>query len=265
MSKNTIRGSVAAGLVAAFVAAYFLGGVRSPQQVAAAPAQSSPTQSPAVGEPAVANTVSVAGLGRVTGTPDTLELQIGVESHGADVSKALAAGNAALAKVRDALKAHGVVAADLKTSGLDVRANYRYDNNGGQPTLIDYIAAESLTAKLRDLDKAGAAITAAVAAGGNDARLNGIALTLEGNTSLIEQARAAAFADAKAKAEQYARLAGRELGVVISVTERAQDSPQPVPQAFAAAALSADSAKSVPIERGSQDVAVNVDVVWSIK
>lgn len=252
-----IRASIGGGLVAVLAVAYFLGGVRSPDRVAATPTQTQPSGA------AQADTASVAGVGRIAGTPDTLQLQLAVESHGADVSKALGAAGASLTKVSESLKAHSVATADLKTSGLDVRPNYRYDNKG-TPTLIDYIATESLTVKLRNIDKAGEAISAAVAAGGNDARLNGVSLDLEGNADLVKEARGSAFADAKAKAEQYAKLAGRELGAVVSVTENSQDSP-PVPMYAASAAPAMDGARSVPIERGSQEVAVSVQVVWALK
>jgi uncharacterized protein YggE len=251
-----MRASIAGGLVAVLAAAYFLGGVRTPDHVAAAPSQSKDP-----GAAVQADTVSVAGVGRIAGTPDTLQLQMSVESRGPDVTKALAGANQAMSKVTDSLKSHGVGTADLKTSGLGVQANYNYDNN--KQTLIDYVASESLTVKLRDLNKAGEAISAAVAAGGNDARVNGVSLDLEGNTALVQQARASAFADAKAKAEQYAKLSGRELGAVSTITEQVQDSP--VPMYSAPMAADAAKAASVPIERGSQEVSVNVQVIWSLK
>lgn len=258
MSPNKTRASIAGGLVAVLAAAYFIGGVRSPERVGAAP-----TQTPQAGAAAVqSNTVSVAGVGRIAGTPDTLQLQLQVESRGPDVSKALNGANAALSKVSASLKSNGVAAADLKTSGLNVNANYNYDN--GKQTLVDYVASESLTVKLKDLDKAGEAISAAVTAGGNEVRVNGASLDLEGNTELVRAARDSAFADAKAKAEQYAKLSGRQLGAVSTVTEDVQDAPPvPVNQSFAP---SADAkASSVPIERGSQEVAVHVQIVWALQ
>jgi len=261
MNPRTTRISVASGLVAALAAAFFIGGLRGPAIV-----QAFPQQTPQVGASTVqSNTVSVAGVGRVTGKPDTLQLQLGVESHGPDVSKALAAANAVQRKLVASLKSQGVAEADLKTNGLNVRANYRY-KEGVPPTLIDYIATESLTAKLRDLTKAGATITAAVAAGGNDVRLDGISFSLERNSELVVKARDAAFADAQIKAKQYATLAGRELGTVSTVTEQSYDSPRPEPMyAASASAMDSRAGGSVPIEAGSQEVSVNVQIVWTLK
>ncbi|MEO6713377.1 MAG: SIMPL domain-containing protein [Mycobacteriales bacterium] len=259
MNRIGMRGSVAGAVVAVVATAYFAGGVHWPRDGAA--------QTATPGGGAVqSNIVNVSGEGRVSGRPDTVALDMGVESHGADVSKALGNADAAMAKVVTALKGQGVAEVDLKTSGLNLRPNYRYDrkNEGAPPTLIDYIASESLTVKLRDLDKAGDVISAAVSAGGNDARLNGVSLALEANAKLVTQARDAAYADAKAKAEQYAKLAGRQLGTVVSVTEQTYGSP-PVPASYAASAAPAmmGDSRSVPIERGSQEVSVNVQVVWA--
>lgn len=212
------------------------------------------------------NTVSVAGVGRVSGTPDTMALHLQVETRGADVSKALSGVGEAQRKVAASLKSGGVAPADIKSSDLGVRPEFHYENkpDGGAPKIIGYVAYQSLTVTLRDLDKAGAVITAAVTAGGNDVRVNGSTLNLEGNTDLVVQARAAAFADAKAKAEQYAKLSGRQLGAVTTVTELSNDAPPP--QMYAASAAPAmDAASSVPIEKGSQEVAIRVQVVWALQ
>ena len=259
MNPTTTRISLASGLVAAVAAAFLAGGLRGP-----AIGQAVPLQTPQVGASTVqSNTVSVSGTGRVAGKPDTLQLQLGVESHGSDVSKALAAASVVQRKLIASLRSQGVAEVDLQTNGLNVRANYRY-KEGAPPTLIDYIATQSLTAKLRDLTKAGAIITAAVATGGNDVRLDGINFALERNSDLIVKARDAAFADAKAKAQQYAKLAGRELGTVSTVTEQTYESPRPE-ASYAAGSAPAMDAKSVPIEAGSQEVAVNVQIVWTLK
>jgi len=100
-----------------------------------------------------------------------------------------------------------------------------------------------------------------VAAGGNAARVDGLALDLEGDSGLLGQARKQAFADAKTKAEAYAEAAGRSLGAVSSVTEQV-DSSGPQPMKYDMARASA-SGEAVPVQPGSQTVSVSVTVVWS--
>jgi uncharacterized protein YggE len=119
--------------------------------------------------------------------------------------------------------------------------------------------SESVSAKLRDLGRAADAISKAVGAGGDAVRVNGISLDLADTGALVSKARDTAFADAKTKAGQYARAAGRSLGDVVSIAESVA-TPAPIPVPSAAMAKQAD----VPIQPGSQEVSVTVTVVFAM-
>jgi len=190
--------------------------------------------------------ISVAGRANVAGTPDTLRLDVSVVVTAPSVSEALASANRSAEAVQKSLLGNGVQKRDLATSGL----------------LKGYQVSESITAKLRDLGRAGDIIGKVVSAGGNAIRVNGISLDLEDTGALVSSARSKAFADARTKAQQYAKAAGRDLGEVVSITE-AVSTPTPIAMPYAAM----DSAKSasVPIQPGSQDVSVSVSVVFAIR
>ncbi len=207
--------------------------------------------------PPSTNGVVVEGLGKVSGTPDVLRATLGVSVRGAQVSEALEKANALQRAVAAALTREGVAAKDLQTS--DVRIDQDYDNKG-RPD--GYRVTETLTAKLRNLSKAGQALTRAVAAGGNQALLQGVSFDLEDNAALLKGARDAAFADAKAKAQRYAELSGRTLGAVQLITETTSPA-RPQPYAFDLAERSA-AASPVPVKAGSQDVSVSVTVRWAL-
>jgi uncharacterized protein YggE len=166
--------------------------------------------------------------------------------------------NATMAKVQETLRADGVAAADLQTSGLSVQPNYDYTSSGAK--LNGYQVTEDLSVVLRDLGRAGSVIADAARAGGDELRLGGASLDLDGDDVLVARARQQAFDDAKAKAQAYAQAAGRSLGQVEAISE--QTSAPPVPYPMATAALAAD--KAVPIQPGSQDVTVTVSVVWAM-
>ncbi|MDX6286742.1 MAG: uncharacterized protein QOG53_2227 [Frankiales bacterium] len=205
--------------------------------------------------------VTVSGLGRVTGTPDVLNIRLGVDLRRPDVGTALRAANATLAHVRDAFHANGVASNDMQTSGLSIQPAY---TNKGK--VDGYQVTESLNAKLRDLGRAGKTISAATAAGGNSVRIDSVYFDLENDTALVKSARTAAFAEAKAKAKQYADAAGRELGAVTSVSEVVAQPPSLLQDRFMAFPQTAGTAgSSVPIEPGTQDVTVTVTVVWSLR
>jgi len=100
-------------------------------------------------------------------------------------------------------------------------------------------------------------------AGGNAVQVNGISLDLEDNGKLLSTARDRAVANAKTKAEQYAKASGRDLGAVVSISETISDPP---PVAYDVRAMaSKDSASPVPIQPGSENVGVTVTVVYAFR
>jgi uncharacterized protein YggE len=80
---------------------------------------------------------------------------------------------------------------------------------------------------IRDLARADQVIDV-VAGVGEEARLNGVAFEVSDPAAALRQARDRAFADAAAKAAQYAELADRRLGGVVSVSEEIEQGPQPL-------------------------------------
>jgi hypothetical protein len=204
--------------------------------------------------------ITVGSTAQVTGTPDTLRLDLSVTANGTSVSSALKKANGSAAAVQKSLLGNGVAKKDLQTSGLNISPTYASDK-GRQARITGYQVSESVTAKLRDLGRAGDAIGTAVEAGGDAVRVNGISLDLEDTGALVTKARDKAFADAKAKAGQYAKAAGRSLGDVESIAESvAAGSPRDV--SYLAASK---ESSSVPIQPGSQAVSVTVTAVFAMR
>jgi uncharacterized protein len=207
--------------------------------------------------------ITVGATADVAGTPDTLRLDLSVAASGTSVSAALAKANASADAIQKSLLGNGVVKKDLQTSGLNITPTYAYPK-GGPAVLTGYQVSESVSAKLRDLGRAGDAIGKAVGAGGNAVRVNGISLDLEDTGLLVTEARGKAFAEAKAKAEQYAKAAGRSLGDVESIAESVAANGGPRLDASAMSGEAAKALSSVPIQPGSQDVSVTVTVVFAM-
>ena len=219
---------------------------------------SGPVRAASLDTALAANTVSVSGLGRVTGTPDVLSLQMGVERNGQVVNDVLNETNADIKRIKEALKRYDVAEKDMQTSNLSINPFWEKDRING------YQITQTLTVKLRNLAKSGQAISDAAAAGGNATRIQGVSFDIEDNKELVEAARENAFADAKSKAEQYARLAGRSLGRVSQVSESTDFSSSPPMPYYTQSADAAAKAESVPVSPGSQQVSVNTAVVWEL-
>jgi uncharacterized protein YggE len=271
-------------LVTALVAATLSG--------SAGPAHADPADS--------SNTVTVSGTGRASGTPDVMHVDLGVQRSGADLNATLNEANADLARIKDALSRHGVAEKDIQTSQLSVNQHYgpiqpvpepantatpavapdapvaapgvavappmpastpAYIGPKDQNDPNGYDVYETVAVTLRNLADAGATISDAAAAGGDATRINGVTFTIEDQSALLAQARDAAFADAKAKAEQYAKLAGRSLGRVSVITE-GTSSGGGVIYPMERSAMSAGA--PVPVSPGSQDVTLTTNVTWEL-
>lgn len=257
------RGAVAATTAVLLGAAFWVGS-HSGREASAAPLVSYPiATSPGTPSlPASTPGITVTGTSEVAGKPDTLRLDLSVQTRGDTVSKALESANAITARVQSSLRKNGVAGKDIQTSNLQVQPEYSYPTNGS-PVVKGYTVSEGVTAILRNLGKSGSAISAAVSSGGNAVQVNGISLDLEDNGKLLSAARDRAVANAKTKAEQYAKASGRDLGSVVSISEAISD-PPPVAYDMRAMA-SKDSASPVPIQAGSEHVGVTVTVVFALR
>jgi uncharacterized protein YggE len=116
-----------------------------------------------------------------------------------------------------------------------------------------------VTAKLRNIAGAGALIDAVGKAAGDAVRVQQLSFSIDNDSGLRAAARAAAVKQAQAQAQQLADAAGVALGPVDSITESAGAGP-----IVSAAPMAADAAAGAPIQAGSQDVDVVVQVVYQI-
>jgi uncharacterized protein YggE len=131
---------------------------------------------PPAGLPADQPTVMVVGEGLASAVPDTALLQLGVETRGATPGEALEACSRALEEVIAALRAAGVEPSRLATGQLNVHPDW--EKVEGQRRPAGYRAAAGLTTRLDAPARAGQVATAAVAAGGEAARVHGLALVV---------------------------------------------------------------------------------------
>lgn len=198
--------------------------------------------------------ISARGVGTVTGTPDTLTVELGVSTRGPAAVGALEDNNAQATALIDVLRGSGVAEEDLRTSGLSIYPTY---SDTGRVT--GYEVTNQVTATLRDLAGAGALIDAAAQAAGDAVRVQQIAFSLDDDAAQRAAARADAVRRAEAQIAQMAEAAGVSAGGLLSITELpAESSPQP----FAADAVA--EARAVPLLPGTQEITVTVEVVRAV-
>jgi len=204
--------------------------------------------------------ITVNGEGIATAAPDMAVLSIGVRTDAKTASAALRQNSTEMASTIKKLKDLGVAERDIQTSGLSINPRYDYSNNRQTPLLVGFTAANTLTVKLRDLDKAGMVIDQAVQSGANT--LGGIQFTFAEPKPLQIAARKDAVKSAQAKAELYAAAAGVRLGRVMTIQDGYVSGPSPRP---VMARMSMEQDASVPLQAGESSINATVTIVYAIE
>jgi uncharacterized protein YggE len=236
------------GLGALLVAAT-IGGIGREGRVAAQDATPVPSGSPAV--------VTVLGHGSVTLTPDIATVTIGVQVTKPTLPEAQSEATAQMTAVLEAIKAAGIDEKDIQTAYYSVNVLQNYDNTGTPTDVIGYQVSNQVNVIVRDIDKVGQLLEDVVAAGANS--IYGITFGVSDPSDAQSQARAAAVADAKKRAEELAQAAGLSLGRVLSISEGVS---QPIP--YYDSGQFAGGKAGAPVQFGTTEVTVDVQVTYEL-
>jgi len=207
--------------------------------------------------------VNASGTGTAVGEPDVMVLTVGVSAQRESIEVAREAAAGAQSAVIESLVGNGVAEEDIQTVQFSVHPQYDFSRTNGQGEIIGYVVSNVVTAKIRDLEKAGEAIDGATLAGGNDAVVQGVSFGIDDPTELQAQAREEAVSKAREQAEQLASNAGASLGKLISISESSYYPfyDRAIPQAAGGQALD----QATPIESGQLEISVTVNVVYAIE
>lgn len=221
--------------------------------------EAEPGPTVAEGETVTGTGIAVTGTGEVSGTPDTLTMSFGVSVLRETVAQAVADAAVRSDAIISALEANGVAEEDIQTTNFSIFPEYDY--LGDEQRLRGYRVNNSVVAKIRDVDAAGGVIDAAVAEGGDEVIASGVSFSIDDDTELVAAARAAAWDDAEATAQQLADLAGVTLGAPVTISETFSSLPGPF---FEASDEAFAAAEATPIQPGEQQVAVTLTVRFAI-
>lgn len=206
-------------------------------------------------------TIIVTGEGKVSAAPDIAALSFGMQTGPQPTAKiAIAKLTDAMTAVLAAVKKQGIADKDIQTQALSL--NPMYDWSDGRQTLRGYEAMQSLTVKVRDLDKVGDVLTAATSAGANQA--GGVSFTIDDPERVRSEAREKAITQAKEKAQMLARELGMSLGKVKGFSEGGGGMP-PVPMMMVRAMDGGAMGKSLPVPAGEQEINVEVTITYELK
>jgi uncharacterized protein YggE len=210
--------------------------------------------------------ISVSGEGVATTAPDMAVISLTVLREAETARQALDANNEAMAKVLAAMKQEGIAERDLQTGGFSIQPRWVYPSNkdgqNEEPRIVGYSVNNTLTVRIRDLDRLGAILDTSVSLGVNQG--GDVMFTNDDLESIREQARLDAVAKARAKAETMTGALGVSLGRITEISENSHTAP-PMPIARAEMAMmSGKAADSVPMAAGENEYRVTVNVTWEI-
>jgi uncharacterized protein YggE len=201
--------------------------------------------------------ITVVGHGEVKITPDVARVTIGVQSEGKDAASALADNNAKMAALIEQIKQAGVAETDIQTSGFAVYPTYNYE--AATPQLTGYQVSNTVSVKV-GVAGAGDLLDKVVAAGANN--VSGISFEVADPAAAQAEARKAAMADAKVRADQFAAAGNGQVGEVLVISELVSQAP-----VFPELAMAdrAEGGNAVPIAPGQQSQTIEIQVTFALK
>ena len=261
----TVVGGAAVGMLAVGVVAMINNTSSSPSDSSATASAVAETSTTTVGggtpSGIVTRSVTVSGHGKVTVKPDTASLSLGVSVTASKANDALRQAATKADTLIKVLTSAGVSKDDIATSGVSLYP--QYDNTGR--IISGYNASNSMTVTIRKLGDAGTIIDAAAALVGNEINVGGISFYVNDTEAVLGAARAAAITNAKARADQYAGAANATVGAVMTISEVSSPVIGPIYYRYASADLAGAPAASTPVSPGTQDLTIDVTVVYELK
>ena len=220
--------------------------------------------SAAFASPAAAAEVQIQATGPVVelsvsetvdSRPDIATVYAGVSTRAQTAVEAMQQNAQKMTAVVARIKALGVANDDIQTSGISLSPQYDYDQASQSQVFRGYAASNRVSVKLRNVEQAGRALDALVAAGAND--LGGPDFSVNDDTKYRAEARRNALERAKRQAMEYASLSGYSGVRLLEINEGISGRQPPMPMLRAYDAVAAEAA-STPVQPGLVGTVVNV-------
>jgi len=205
--------------------------------------------------------VSISATGEASRVPDVASISAGVVTEAADSKQAMADNAAQMQTLMKAIKKAGIDDKDVQTSGISLYPHYTTNRNGAGKAEIDgYTARNTVSIKVRKLEKLGEVLDALAAAGAN--QINGPSLEIGEPEPVMAEARQQALDKARARAETYAKSLDMKVLRIVSISESGSGGmPRPMMMEMARA-KTADAV--TPVAPGETTVSVNLDLVFEL-
>jgi len=213
---------------------------------------------PAAAEVAIESNGPVIALSvseSVSVDPDIANLSAGVTTVAPTAVEAMRQNARQMNDVIDRIEALGIDEDDIQTSGVNLNAEYDYNQQTRQQEFRGYRVMNRVSIVLRDIQRTGEVLDALVASGATD--LGGIGWAVDDPAPAVEQARQAAFATARQRAQNYAQLSGYSDVRLLEISENVTSRPMPMGRDIVLTASAAN--ESTPVRPGQVNAGITVN------
>jgi uncharacterized protein YggE len=208
-------------------------------------------------------TISVSGEGKTSMSPDVAQLQFGVQVQREQTAKqAMSKLSTQMKAVIDAVKQAGVPDKDIRTESLSLNPAYDWTDKGQVARGFD--ASQSLSVKVRDLDRVSEVLSVAANAGANN--IGGVNFTIDDP----EQARATARKEAITQAQEKAKILAGQLGMNLGKLQGFSEGgggypPMPYRSMAGSAMMEKDVAVNAVVPAGEEEIQVQVTLTYELR
>jgi|SRR3989344_494661 len=211
-----------------------------------------------------ARVINVSAEGKVVAEPDIAHISFSVVSRSSDPEKLADLNNKTMNAALGYVKSQGVDAKDIKTTQYNLYPTYGYIRDTGVSYITGYELTQSVQLTIRDLTKVARILGALPEYGIN--QISSISYDVDKPETYMSEARAMAFKTAKEKADSMAKSTGVSLGSIVTFSEY-QQGPGPIPyySALGKGGGVAESVTPPSVQPGSQEIIVNVSVMYEIR
>jgi uncharacterized protein YggE len=202
--------------------------------------------------------ITVTGTGSAAAAVDEVTVTLGISIIRPEPGAAFQAAAQTATRVLAILADDGADSRSVRTADLTFGPQLEWRDN--REFLAGYQAGQRLIVHLAGLAGLERMLTDVAMSGGEGVRIESVALTASNPESALREARARAFADAQAKATQFAELAGRRLGELVRIDERRE-----VDHEFGLSrrpSAAAGGSQKMPVASGDAVVRAAVEAHW---
>lgn len=209
------------------------------------------------------STININTSSELKQAPDMATISASVITQSKNAKTAMAENSVRMNAALNAMKAAGIVDRDLQTSGINLQPQYVYEENK-PPKISGYQVTNTLTIRVRAMDKIGNVLDTLVAQGVNN--ITGPNFGIDNPELGLDKAREDAMKKAIDRANLYAKVAGMKVKRVITINESGgYQAPQPMPMLMARASFSKEAAMDTPVANGEMVLSIQLNVQFELE